>query len=63
VQQQNENQSAQLAVEPATEKKSFDAQENWTERRAGVSNKKPAAATELKPELRLAAHSRTQTKS
>jgi hypothetical protein len=31
VQQQNENQSAQLAVEPATEKKSFDAQENWTE--------------------------------
>jgi hypothetical protein len=31
VQQQNENQSAQLPAEPVAEKKSFDAQENWTE--------------------------------
>jgi hypothetical protein len=52
VQQQNENQSAQ----PAAEKKSFDAQENWTERRAGASNRKPTAATELELELWLAAH-------
>jgi hypothetical protein len=47
VQQQNENQSAQ----PVAEKKSFDAQKNWTEPRAGASNRKPAAATELEPEL------------
>jgi hypothetical protein len=47
VQQQNENQSAQ----PFAEKKSFDAQKNWTEPRAGASNRKPAAATELEPEL------------
>jgi hypothetical protein len=63
VQQQNEIQSAQLAAEPPAGKKSFDAQENWTKRRAGTSNRKPAAATELEPELRLAAHNRTRTKN